>query len=659
MTLPSFMALSIRQRIVILAVIPLAGILAILASYVAGEISISAAFENAEVNVKLADSGRAFRAAVIALQNATRAFAAQPQSLYVDNFNAAAPMAVSQLEIITRLKRSEAASKFDPIQKNLQSLQTAFASLVKEQEQLGFDETQGFQFVVGNAGRHIEQMLRDEIALGRGSQNLMTIFQTMRRYELEYMLRADLEVRTAFLHQSAQFAKDINSAGFSQDVRTRLTQELKAYVDTFQTIINTSRKAKIFVSVIETSTQKIMADVDQIVKSTFEDQYRAMSAVSASRQRITIFIIAIAALVAALSLLSNWWIGSGLARPLGRLREAMRALAGRNTSVDIPDLKARDEIGDMARAVAVFRDNEIERNLLAERQTETERARELRSQKIAATISCFESSVDQALLTVRDSAEKLEKTSGALTNAADAVFAEARTSEQRVNTASNNIGIVATSMNELAQSIESVAVQASNSKAVAESAVVETNRNVEIMAELSNTAAQVGDIVALIQQIAQQTNLLALNATIEAARAGEAGKGFAVVAAEVKSLAGQTAKATEQIESFINAIQKAADQTKGAIKQVHIIMGELSKTAVSVSATVEQQTSAVSNMAIEVNRASSEARLGAESMSRVAGTSQAAHSTAAKVKTLADVLALEAEKLDSEIRQFLSDVQAA
>jgi len=337
----------------------------------------------------------------------------------------------------------------------------------------------------------------------------------------------------------------------------------------------------------------------------------------------------------------------------------MRALAGRNTSVDIPDLKARDEIGDMARAVAVFRDNEIERNLLAERQTETERARELRSQKIAATISCFESSVDQALLTVRDSAEKLEKTSGALTNAADAVFAEARTSEQRVNTASNNIGIVATSMNELAQSIESVAVQASNSKAVAESAVVETNRNVEIMAELSNTAAQVGDIVALIQQIAQQTNLLALNATIEAARAGEAGKGFAVVAAEVKSLAGQTAKATEQIGSFINAIQKAADQTKGAIKQVHIIMGELSKTAVSVSATVEQQTSAVSNMAIEVNRASSEARLGAESMSRVAGTSQAAHSTAAKVKTLADVLALEAEKLDSEIRQFLSDVQAA
>jgi methyl-accepting chemotaxis protein len=179
------------------------------------------------------------------------------------------------------------------------------------------------------------------------------------------------------------------------------------------------------------------------------------------------------------------------------------------------------------------------------------------------------------------------------------------------------------------------------------------------MPDLATAATCIGEVVGLIQAIAEQTNLLALNATIEAARSGESGKCFAVAASEVKSLAGQTAKPTKEIAKQIGSIQSAAADSGQAIKQVNAIISRISSIATIVAATVDQQNSAVPSIAEGVRRASGEACTGADAIALVTGVTSNARSTAGDVKELAGSVAIEAESLEAEVRQFLADVQTA
>jgi methyl-accepting chemotaxis protein len=313
----------------------------------------------------------------------------------------------------------------------------------------------------------------------------------------------------------------------------------------------------------------------------------------------------------------------------------------------------------MAKTLLTFRDTTMERERLAQADAISRLEREQRAEAIAARISKFEKPVNQALKNLQEAAHSLEDTSSQLNAVADSVSGEARVAEERVAEVSHDVAKTAESVEEMAHSINEIAGQAARSSEVASDAVSNGRRTSATMAKLGSAADRIGEVIGIIQAIAAQTNLLALNATIESARAGEAGRGFSVVASEVKSLANQTASATQEIAGQISSIQSAVAEASQALTEANKIVDELSQIASAVAITADQQNQAVASITTGVNRASAQACLGAEAMRHLSGISSNARGNAAQVKELADRLALAGQMLESEVREFLTEVLAA
>ncbi len=356
-----------------------------------------------------------------------------------------------------------------------------------------------------------------------------------------------------------------------------------------------------------------------------------------------------------------WLIRRTVIKPLGGIVKAMGTLAAGQFDVVLPGLGRKDEIGAMAGAVEAFKLKAIEKanQEAAEKEAEAAAAAAARRSEMQKLADGFEAAVGGIVGAVSSASTELEAAASTLKGSAEATQERTGTVASASNQASANVQSVAAATEELASSVSEVGRQVHESSKIAAEAVKQAERTDARIAQLSQAAGRIGDVVKLITAIAEQTNLLALNATIEAARAGEAGKGFAVVASEVKTLATQTAKATEEIGAQIASMQSATSESVQAIKEIGATITRVSEIAASISAAVEEQGATTSEIARNLHHAAQGATHVASNIAEVNDAAADTGSASSQVLASAQSLARESTQLKGEVDRFLATVRAA
>ncbi|MAA99835.1 MAG: chemotaxis protein [Stappia sp.] len=403
----------------------------------------------------------------------------------------------------------------------------------------------------------------------------------------------------------------------------------------------------------------IVDEAGEMKNSAGDDARELSKATVAAMSKTILGAIGASVVALVLAALCGFLIARGITGPLARLVADAEELAEGNTSVAFAEAERKDEIGDVARSVAGFRDGVVERQRLeAEQKAETSR-REARNARVAAALKEFETDVQRSLSEVSSAAQNLQSTATMLTENARDTNHQSTTVATASEQASANVQTVAAATEELAASLQEVSSQVTHSATIAGSAATEASRTNTQISGLASVAEDIGEVIALISSIAEQTNLLALNATIEAARAGEAGKGFAVVAAEVKELASQTSKATEEISTKISAIQNETREAVGGIQSISRIVEEMNAVSSAIAASVEEQTAATSEISTNVDQASQGTADVSRSIIRVSAAAGETDQAATSVVGAAEQLTSQAETMRRLVEGFLGEVRAA
>jgi len=389
-----------------------------------------------------------------------------------------------------------------------------------------------------------------------------------------------------------------------------------------------------------------------------EAKIRASAQWSAARESLVLQLSLLAGALA-LALGGMMTVSRRVIDPLHAIRDAMLKVAAGDLSVEAGYAERLDEIGALAGALGVFKQHAIEKARIELQERDRNLGTAARQQAIEAHIALFEDQIRHALNALDTASDQMRAASDDMAQVSTQTNTRVHMAAKAAGEASTNVRSVASASEELSASINDISRQVTHAANIAGRAVDKARQTDDTVQGLSKTASRIGEVVGLINDIASQTNLLALNATIEAARAGEAGKGFAVVASEVKSLASQTANATEEISEQIAAVQKVAMEAIEAIKGIGGIISEVNEVASAIAAAVEQQGAAT----LEITRSTQQAAQGTKAVSdNIEGVSvgaDAAGAAALNVKSAAGVLGSQAQRLRGQVDEFLGKIRAA
>jgi methyl-accepting chemotaxis protein len=498
-----------------------------------------------------------------------------------------------------------------------------------------------------------------------GAKKVTEQFQAVTALASTFAVNSDQAVAASALAR-LKFVDNSLNAILSTDQKIvqglkEATALLEEYRQTLSKLIENSKEIDELVAEMGDSATAIMQGASAMKADLSSDQQRFEAQSDATVGEIERLIVMLAAggflLGTALALL----LGKGISRPITAMCKAMRELAGGNFEVVLPGLGRKDELGEMAGAVEEFKMQAIakaERDAAAQ-DAQNRASSAARRAELILFADEFEAAVGSIVSNVSASAVQLESAAGTLSRTAETTQNLSSRVAGASEEASSNMQSVATATEELSASVDEIGRRVRESNKIAEAAVLQAQQTDGRIGKLSRAAQEIGDVVKLITAIAEQTNLLALNATIEAARAGDAGRGFAVVAAEVKSLASQTAKATDEISSHITGMQGATQESVSAIKEIGGTIGQISAIASSIAGAVEQQSSATQEIARSVQNVAQGTHEAAANIMQVNRGATETGSASEEVLNSAKTLSSESTRLRQELDNFMANIRAA
>jgi methyl-accepting chemotaxis protein len=530
-----------------------------------------------------------------------------------------------------------------------------FAVLATVQTKIGLNETSGLSGSLRKAVDVIEDGV-SEISDPKLTGRLLT----MRRHEKDFMLWRDERYAGEFKKAVVAFSVVLTEMDLPYDVQEKLSLNLDRYSRDFAGWVTAAQQVMSSEADLTTTFQnlepKVVAAIAEI------DRLSGMADASERelRDAMKLRMICALALAALAMCMLSFLLGRAISQPITAMTAALTRLAAGDFNIALPGQSRRDEIGEMAGAARIFKDNMIETERLRAEQLADQQALSIqRRDERLRLASGFQDAVGSIVDRVSSEATELEAAASTLTRTAEATLELSGVVSGASGEASSNIQSVASATGEMTSSVEEIGRQVVHSRKIAQSAVEYAQSTDARITALSQAAGRIGEVVQLITGIAEQTNLLALNATIEAARAGDAGRGFAVVAQEVKALASQTAKATDEIGKQILGMQSATQESVDAIKQIGAVILQISDVSEVIAAAVEEQGAATREIARNVQMASDGAgRVG----SAIADVHQGAADTGSasgQVLSSAQSLSNQASQLKLEVESFLTSIRVA